>query len=83
MLLEAVDDKYKITDKIIMALDGIQEKGIKEIINEKKQGLIDKSETLANDVIESVIDYVVEKNQDSLKNIFTNLFRSLSLPRLL
>jgi len=83
MLLEAVDDKYKITDKIIMALDEIQEKGIKVIIDEKKQGLINKSEALANDVVESVIDYAVETTQDALRNIVTNLFRSLSLPRLL
>jgi len=79
MLLEFADEKYGITDKVIAALDEISEKGIMGIINEKKENIINKSEQLAGKVVESVIDYAVEKIENTMRNIIDSLFRNLTI----
>lgn len=79
MLLEFADEKYGVTDKVIAALDEISEKGITGIINEKKANIINKGEHFAGEVIESVIDYAVEKIENSMRNIIDNFFRSLTI----
>ena len=80
MLLEHLDEKYNVTDKVIAALVEIDEKGIQGIINEKKNKLINKGERILGNVTESVIDYAIERVEDSLKNIIDQLFRRLPLP---
>lgn len=80
MLLEHLDEKYNVTDKVIAALEEIDEKGIQGIINEKKQALIKKGEDVLSDITESVIDYAIERVEDSMKNIVDQLFRRLTLP---
>ena len=80
MLLEHLDEKYNVTDKVIAALVEIEEKGIQGIINEKKKNIIDKGEYILGNVTESVIDYAIERVEDSLKNIIDRLFRRLILP---
>ncbi len=83
MLLEYADKKFKITEKIILALDEISEKGISGIVEEKKQVVINKAQKITNNVIDSVIDYAVEKIEKSLTNIIDGLLRNFSTPKFL
>ena len=83
MLLEYADKKFKITEKIILALDEISEKGISGIIEEKKQVIINKGNIITNNAIDSVIDYAVEKIEKSLTNIIDGLLRAFSTPKFL
>ena len=83
MLLEYADKKFKITEKIILALDEISEKGINGIVEEKKQVAIKKGKEITSDVIESVIDYAVSKIEKSITNIIDDLLRSFSTPKFL
>ena len=78
MLLEFADDKYGITDKLIAALDEISEKGIDGIIKEKKETLVNNGKEVVGNVIESVIDYAIERVEYSLKNVIDQLFRNLA-----
>lgn len=82
MLLEIVDERYNITEKVVAALDEISKKGIIGIIEEKKQAIYNKGKDLANDVIGSVIDYAVARIEESLKNVIDDLFRRLPLPKI-
>ncbi len=83
MLLEVIDDKYKITDKIISALDEINEKGIAGIVDEQKQLIKNKGKELADSAVESIIDYAVGRAEDVLSHVVNRMFRFVSLPRLL
>ena len=83
MLLEYADEKFKITEKIILALDEISEKGINRIIEEKKQVVINKGNEITSNVIDSVIDYAVEKIEKSITNIIDGLLRNFSTPKFL
>lgn len=83
MLLDFADRKFKITEKIILALDEISEKGINGIIEERKQEIINKRNEITSNVIESVIDYAVEKIEKSIANIIDGLLRKFSTPKFL
>lgn len=78
MLLEFADEKYGITNKLIAALDEISEKGIGGIIKEKKEMLVNNGKEAVSNIIESVIDYAIEKVEHSLKNVIDQLFRNLA-----
>ena len=83
MLLEYADKKFKITEKILLALDEISEKGINGIIEEKKQVVINKGNEIASNVIESVVDYTVKKIEKNITNIIDGLLRNFSRPKFL
>ena len=80
--LSYIDDKYHLTDKIIVALDEISEKGIQGIIEEKKKNLVDKGNAILNDAADSVIDYAVEKVQRIITNNLNNFLRRLTTPQI-
>lgn len=82
VLLTVVDEQLQITDRVIAALDEIEEKGIQGILIEKKQAVIQKGTELANDMAESVIDYAVEKTQEIVVRTINNLFRKMTAPNL-
>ena len=77
-----VDNKFKITDKIIAALDEISDKGIKGIIEEKRQAMVKKSGQLAGAAVDSVIDYAVEKAERIVVEAFRNLFSNIKIPQI-
>jgi len=82
LFLAHVDEKYNITEKVIAALDEIEEKGIKGIIEEKKRGILNKGNELVNTATESVIDYAIESAQRVLLNTINRLLRNSVLPRI-
>lgn len=82
LLLEYADSKLQITERLIAALDEIEEKGIKGILQEKKQAIVKKGNEMVSDATESVIDYAIEGAQRLLLNAFNRLIRRTSLPRL-
>lgn len=82
MLLEYADDRYHLTDKVIAALDEIEEKGIQKIIEEKKQTVIQNGKDIISNTVESVIDYAVESAQQSLINVINGLLRRSLIPRI-
>jgi len=82
MLLEYADSELKITDRVIAALDEIEEKGIKGIIEEKKQAIVRKGNEIINGATESVIDYAIESTQRILLDAFNRLLRNTVMPRI-
>lgn len=82
MLLEYADSKYKITDRVIAALDEIEEKGIKGIIEEKKRAVVRKGNEIVNEATESVIDYAIESAQRVLLNTISRYLRNSVMPRI-
>lgn len=82
MLLDYADKKFGITEKVIAALDEISEKGIDGIIAEKKQAVINKGKNIAGNIVESIIDYAVERAEETLNNIIDRLFRNIKIPQI-
>jgi len=82
LALSYADEKYQLTDKVIAALDEIEEKGIQGIIEEKKQALINKGNAILNNATDSVIDYAIEKAQKIFVNTVNDFFRKLTTPQL-
>lgn len=79
-LLTVADEEYQITEKVIAAIEEISEKGIRGIIAEKKQAVIRKSGEIADDMVESVIDYAVERVQEVIIKSIRNIFRRMTTP---
>lgn len=77
-----LDEHYGITDKVIAALDEISEKGISGIIAEKKRLIVQRGSQVANDTVDSVIDYAVDKVQQILVQATRNFIRKMTLPSL-
>lgn len=82
LLLTAADNKFHITDRVIAALDEIDEKGIRGILAEKKHAVIQRGTDMANQAAESVIDYVIETAQEIVIRTVNNLFRRMTIPQL-
>lgn len=80
--LSVLDKRYKITDRLIAALDEIEEKGIQGVIDDRKNNLIKKGEQVVNDTIDSVIDYAIEKTQVIVISYINNFLRKMSVPKL-
>lgn len=81
-LLTQLDEHYKITEKLIAALDEISEQGIAGVIEDRKQIVIQKGARLANDAAESVIDYAIDKVQQLLITTTNNFLRRMTIPTL-
>lgn len=81
-ILTKVDEHYGITDKIIAALDEIQEKGISGIVAEKKNAAIQKGAKLADKLAGSAIDYAVDRVQEILVRTLNNYFGNMLTPRI-
>jgi len=65
-----------------MALDEIDEKGIKGIIEEKKRAVVRRSNEIINEATKSVIDYAIESAQRVLLSTFNRLLRNSVMPRI-
>jgi len=81
-LLSELDEYFGITDKVIAALDEISEKGIQGIIEEKKAGIVNKAQQIANDAAESIIDYAVDKVEHIAISTFRKILRNMTLPQI-
>lgn len=81
-LLTELDERYRITEKLIAALDEISEKGISGVIEDGKQRVIKKGTKMVNDAAESVIDYAVEQVQQLLITTTNKFLRSMTMPTL-
>ena len=79
-VLSEADEKYRITENVIAVLDEIEEKGIRGIIDEKKQSLVNKGKDMANDAAESIIDYAVESTKRILARSLNKIYRKMVNP---
>jgi len=80
--LSNLDEKYKITEKIIAALDEISEKGITGVIAEKKAFVVRKGQEFANDTADSVIDYAVDKVERIVIDTIRKMVGNIKIPQI-
>jgi hypothetical protein len=77
-LLGELDQKYNVTEKVVAALDEISE-NIQTGLENKKKEIIEAGEK----VVDSVIDYAVERLQKILINVARHALDNLPVPKLL
>jgi len=80
--LSKLDEHFGITDKVIAALDEISEKSIQGIIEEKKAAIVHKGQQFADEAVESVIEYAMEKVESIAIHTFRKILRNMSIPQI-
>lgn len=78
--LDYLDNHYHITDHVIAALDELSEKGISGIIEEKKQNLMRSASRIANNAVNSVIDYIAKETEQIFFHFLRNLTNRIPMP---
>lgn len=80
IVLNKIDEHYHITDHVIAALDELSEKGVRGIIVDKKRELIHAANQIANNIAETVIDYVVVGAERVCIHFLRNLTARITMP---
>jgi len=80
--LDVLDERYHITDHVIAALDELSEKGISGVLEEKKRNLMQGATRIANNAIDSVIDYIAAEAEQVFFHFLRNLAYRIPTPSL-
>jgi len=63
-------------------LDELSEKGVRGVLEEKKQNIVRGAERMANAAVDSVIDYVADEAEQIFFHFLRNLTNRIPMPSL-